>query len=88
MPKALTCYICGRGFMKSSIGIHLEKCGKKFKAESANYGIKRKVPERPAKLDEVSLTFHQCRFSRCLLFLREFLTSTMELPRVSIMNVV
>jgi len=30
--------------MKSSLEIHLEKCAEKFKAESEQYGIKRKVP--------------------------------------------
>lgn len=58
MPKALTCYICGRGFMKSSISIHLDKCAVKFKQESESYGIKRKLPARPEKLDEVKQNFH------------------------------
>jgi hypothetical protein len=39
--------------MKSSIEIHLEKCGDKFIAESEQYGIKRKVPVRPAELDDL-----------------------------------
>ncbi len=53
MPKSLTCYICGRGFMKSSIEIHLGKCGEKFHAESENYGMKRKLPARPESLDNI-----------------------------------
>ncbi len=39
--------------MKSSIEIHLGKCADKFKAESENYGIKRKLPERPEMLDNI-----------------------------------
>lgn len=40
--------------MKSSLEIHLDKCAEKFKAESEQYGIKRKVPVRPEELDDVS----------------------------------
>lgn len=32
--------ISGRGFMKSSLEIHLGKCAEKFLAESEQYGIK------------------------------------------------
>ena len=53
MPKSLTCFICGRGFMKSSIEIHLSQCADKFKAEGKNYGLKRKVPARPESLDNI-----------------------------------
>jgi len=52
-PKSLTCYICGKGFMKGSISIHLTQCADKFKKESKNLGIKRKVPEEPEELQKL-----------------------------------
>lgn len=52
-PKSLVCYICGKGFMKGSISIHLTQCADKFKKESNNLGIKRKLPEEPEELEQI-----------------------------------
>jgi len=52
-PKSLTCYICGKGFMKGSISIHLTQCADKFKKESKNLGVKRKLPEEPEELEKI-----------------------------------
>jgi uncharacterized OB-fold protein len=52
-PKSLICYICGKGFMKSSITIHLPQCKDKFKKESENLGVKRKLPKAPAELEDL-----------------------------------
>ena len=52
-PKALICYICGKGFMKGSMAIHLSQCKEKFKKESKNLGIKRKLPEEPDELQDL-----------------------------------
>ena len=30
-PKAIICYICGRGYMQKSIQIHIKQCAAKFK---------------------------------------------------------
>lgn len=52
-PKSLTCYICGKGFMKGSLPIHLSQCKEKFKKESENLGVKRKLPKAPEELDSL-----------------------------------
>ena len=52
-PKSITCYICGRGFMQKSIGIHIPQCKVKFKKESENLGVKRKLPKAPEELEEL-----------------------------------
>lgn len=39
--------------MKGSIKIHLPQCKDKFKKESINLGVKRKVPKAPAELEEL-----------------------------------
>lgn len=52
-PKSLICFICGKGFMKGSISIHIPQCKDKFKKESENLGVKRKIPPQPKLLDEL-----------------------------------
>ena len=52
-PKSLTWYIWGKGFMKGSISIHLTQCADKFKKESENLGVKRKLPPQPEELAEL-----------------------------------
>ena len=52
-PKSLICYICGKGFMKGSIKIHIPQCKDKFKKESINLGVKRKLPKAPAELEDL-----------------------------------
>lgn len=52
-PKSITCYVCGKGFTKASIGIHLPQCKEKFKKESENLGVKRKLPKEPEELQEL-----------------------------------
>jgi hypothetical protein len=46
-PKAITCFLCGRGFMKDSMEFHLKQCEKKWLEEAAANGEKKKLPERP-----------------------------------------
>ena len=53
-PCAIICYICGRGFMKDSMEIHLKTCTQKYVAEATNRGEKNpKPPARPHALDEL-----------------------------------
>ena len=52
-PKSLTWYIWGKGFMKGSISIHLTQCVDKFKKESENLGVKRKIPTEPEELEKL-----------------------------------
>jgi len=39
--------------MKGSIGIHLSQCKDKFKKESINLGVKRKMPKEPEELQQI-----------------------------------
>lgn len=49
MPKAITCYICGRGYGTRSIKIHLKTCKKKWKIEQSKKprNERRKLPKAP-----------------------------------------
>lgn len=48
MPKAVICYICGRGYGTKSIGIHLKNCQKKWDIEQEKKPLKqRKQCPRP-----------------------------------------
>ncbi len=71
--------------MKSSMGIHVKKCADKFKAESKNYGLKRKVPKAPEELEQVSFNL---RSSTCQLYLNECLRITTRKPSRSTISVV
>mmetsp|Transcript_4283 Transcript_4283/g.7500 ORF Transcript_4283/g.7500 Transcript_4283/m.7500 type:complete len:246 (-) Transcript_4283:113-850(-) len=53
-PKSVTCYICGRGYGTSSIGIHLPQCEKKFlEIESRKPKKERRpLPKAPTALQE------------------------------------
>ena len=55
MPKAITCYICGRGYGTRSIKIHLKTCKKKWKIEQSRKPRKerRKLPEAPMGFDDL-----------------------------------
>jgi hypothetical protein len=48
-PRALTCFICGRGYGTSSLEIHIKNCEKKFLAMEAQKPKKerRPLPTRP-----------------------------------------
>jgi hypothetical protein len=52
-PKTLQCFICGKGFMQRSIRIHVTQCKDKYKKESINLGVKRKLPIEPEELEEL-----------------------------------
>ena len=45
--------------MKYSLEIHLQSCIQKFKDESNQFRVKRKVPPRPKELSEVNLLTFQ-----------------------------
>ena len=49
----VTCYLCGRDFGKTSIGIHLPVCKRKFQHEQKTLppGLQCDLPEPPANLD-------------------------------------
>jgi hypothetical protein len=51
-PRALTCFICGRGYGTSSLEIHIKNCEKKFLAIEAQKPKKerRPLPTRPEAL--------------------------------------
>ena len=44
MPKAVICYICGRGYGTKSIPIHLKACKKKWKIVQAKLPKKQRRP--------------------------------------------
>lgn len=58
-PKSVTCYICGRGYGTTSIGIHLKQCKALFIAQEAlkPKRERRSVPQAPssAELSEQEL---------------------------------
>ncbi|GBG31818.1 Zinc finger protein 474 [Hondaea fermentalgiana] len=52
-PKAVTCYICGRGYGTNSIGIHIKQCQKLFLAQEAQKPKheRRPLPQPPKDAD-------------------------------------
>lgn len=55
MPKAVTCYICGRGYGTKSIGIHLKNCEQKWNIEQEQKPKKdrRPCPQPPKNFNKV-----------------------------------
>ncbi len=55
MPKAVFCYICGRGYGTSSIAIHLKTCAKKWDVDQEKLpkGQRRQVPTKPKTWDDI-----------------------------------
>lgn len=55
MPKAITCYICGRGYGTKSIKIHLKNCEKKWDIDQQQKSKKdrRPCPKPPSNFLEI-----------------------------------
>jgi hypothetical protein len=53
-PKALVCYICGRQYGTSSLGIHIKACQKSWEVEQSKLPVneRRKCPSPPKILAE------------------------------------